>query len=182
MLKRVGEKKLGRKSSHRRALIINQVRSLFKSGSVSTTTPKAKVLKANAEKFISKVNTAKDDINLVKYVRTMLGEVDHAKVIKTLKDDKASVSIMKVGFRAGDNAEVSKVVVNGVELKPKRAGRKVSAKSEKTEAKVEVETKKSKSNAPEASKEDKGLVSKVSKSLKSTFTQPKERARTRSGL
>jgi ribosomal protein L17 len=53
MYKGVKKAKLGRKASSRKALMINQIRSLFASGHIVTTSPKAKVLKANADSMIA---------------------------------------------------------------------------------------------------------------------------------
>jgi len=53
MYKGVKKSKLGRKASNRKALMQNQLRSLFESGHVTTTSPKAKVLKSNAQSLIA---------------------------------------------------------------------------------------------------------------------------------
>ena len=112
MLKRVGSKKLGRKASHRRALVKNQLKSLFENGKVHTTTPKAKVLKSNAESLISSVTEM--DLNTRRRLQGKLISSDALKNFETYMSAKdKAVKIVKVGFRAGDNAETSRVSLQG---------------------------------------------------------------------
>ena len=53
MRHRLGYKKLNRTSEHRKALIKNMLNSLIKYEQITTTLPKAKVLKPQAEKIIT---------------------------------------------------------------------------------------------------------------------------------
>ena len=53
MRHRMGYKKLNRTSEHRKALIKNMLNSLIKYEQITTTLPKAKVLKPQAEKIIT---------------------------------------------------------------------------------------------------------------------------------
>ena len=52
MRHKFGHKKLNRTSEHRKALIQNMLNSLVKYEQITTTLPKAKVLKPQAEKII----------------------------------------------------------------------------------------------------------------------------------
>ena len=52
MRHKTGYKKLNRTSEHRKALIKNMLNSLIKYEQITTTLPKAKVLKPQAEKII----------------------------------------------------------------------------------------------------------------------------------
>ena len=53
MRHRLGHKKLNRTSEHRKALIKNMLNSLVKYEQITTTLPKAKVLRPEAEKLIT---------------------------------------------------------------------------------------------------------------------------------
>ena len=53
MRHKIGYKKLNRTSEHRKALIKNMLNSLIKYEQITTTLPKAKVLKPQAEKIIT---------------------------------------------------------------------------------------------------------------------------------
>lgn len=183
MFKRTGKKKLGRTHTHRRALVKNQMRSLFATGTLVTTTPKAKVLKANAESLISKVQNGSDQLATVRYLNSVFSDT---RVIKAVQEYAASndvsVSIVKVGFRSGDNAETSKVEVNAYTGIKKQAVKK----SKKSATKKSVETHEAeKQNAElstqEIAKEDK-LGSKLAKSFRSRIGSNKGKSTVRSGI
>ena len=53
MRHKLGYKKLNRTSEHRKALIKNMLNSLIKYEQITTTLPKAKVLKPQADKIIT---------------------------------------------------------------------------------------------------------------------------------
>ena len=53
MRHKIGYKKLNRTSEHRKALIKNMLNSLIKYEQITTTLPKAKVLKPVAEKIVT---------------------------------------------------------------------------------------------------------------------------------
>ena len=53
MRHRLGYKKLNRTSAHRKSLIKNMLNSLIKYEQITTTLPKAKVLKPQADKIIT---------------------------------------------------------------------------------------------------------------------------------
>ena len=53
MRHKIGYKKLNRTSEHRKALIKNMLNSLVKYEQITTTLPKAKVLKPEADKLIT---------------------------------------------------------------------------------------------------------------------------------
>jgi large subunit ribosomal protein L17 len=110
MNKRLSGSKLGRTKSHREALVRNQMRSLFTSGYVVTTTTKAKVLKQTAESFLSKVDG--ESLDITRKMHSVLGNKDLVKkCIDYLAKGEKKVSIVKVSFRDGDSAEMSKVTL-----------------------------------------------------------------------
>jgi ribosomal protein L17 len=172
MYKKVDTKKLGRKKSHRKSLRHNLLRSLFTSTYVTTTSPKAWILKKDAQLVLERIKKNKEnDLNVKRY---LIDIFDNKKIVERIYEysikDGVSISIKKIGFRAGDNAEMSKVEIIGVDI-PKRK-KKVLKNKEKdiTPKETKVEKKKV--------EENKGNK-KITKKL---FTVKKERSRSRSGL
>ena len=83
MRHRMGYKKLNRTSEHRKALIKNMLNSLIKYEQITTTLPKAKVLKPQADKIITLGK--KNDLHNKKILISKLQDGKSAnKVTKTL--------------------------------------------------------------------------------------------------
>ena len=83
MRHKFGYKKLNRTSEHRKALIKNMLNSLIKYEQISTTLPKAKVLKPQADKIITLGK--KDTLQNTKMLFSKLQDAKSAnKVKKTL--------------------------------------------------------------------------------------------------
>lgn len=171
MYKGVKKAKLGRKASNRKALMINQIRSLFESGYVVTTSPKAKVLKTNADSMIALGKKNKGMLSLRRELAvTLKSEKLVKKFMEYVEKAEAGVRIVKIGFRKGDNGEKSRVELIGMEKKTKKIVKKASEK------KAEVKEEKV---APKA---------KVSKNIlgkgidKSATVKKTGRATSRSGL
>ncbi|MEO0235851.1 MAG: 50S ribosomal protein L17 [candidate division WOR-3 bacterium] len=108
-LKRV--KKLGMVKEHRRAVLRNQVISLFIHGRIVTTLPKAKETRRLAEKLI---NMAKN--NNLSSVRLAATYVDDRKVLERLFKEIAPLfegkeggytRILRLPPRKGDNARMA---------------------------------------------------------------------------
>ncbi|MBI2357149.1 hypothetical protein HYV12_03830 [Candidatus Dojkabacteria bacterium] len=178
MFKRQSFKKLGKTATHRKSMKKNLLRSIFQSGYVTTTTPKAKMLKAEVESFISSIVKAEKGLNLERRLENTLGTrtiVEEA--VNYVGSNKGLVKITKVGYRAGDNAQVSKVELVGFKVTKKEVVKKVSKKEKKTEVK-DVETKEVK---PVAKKGLRGILTST-KGVNKNVSVKKERARTRSGL
>ena len=74
MRHKLGYKKLNRTSEHRKAMIKNMLNSLIKYEQITTTLPKAKVLKPVADKIITlgKKNTLQNTRSLVSVSYTHL--------------------------------------------------------------------------------------------------------------
>ncbi len=117
MYRRSDKVKLGRKHQHRAAMIENQVRSLFENGSLKTTTPKAKVLKSAVENMLVGSKRVHTDLR-----RIISDKATRDAVINQLSN--VSVRVVKVGFRDGDNAEISKVEIVGYNNPFKMSGDK----------------------------------------------------------
>ena len=111
MRHKFGYKKLNRTSEHRKALIKNMLNSLIKYEQITTTLPKAKVLRPQAEKIITLGK--KDTLQNTKILISKLqNTVNATKVKKTLSkrytDRKGGYTrIIKSGFRYGDNAPMA---------------------------------------------------------------------------
>ncbi|MDX9892690.1 MAG: L17 family ribosomal protein [Bacteroidales bacterium] len=171
MYKRIKRKKLGRKKTHRESLIRNLLRSLFASNYVVTTTPKAKVLKQEASSLIEKGKNVKDELSFRRELQRILGKEELVKkYFEYLKKEKVGVGFVRVGFRDGDNAEMARVSLLGLEKKKKKV------------EKEEKETKEKKQD--EDSKVDKKLIERdVDKKVdKTAVIRKTERARTRAGI
>lgn len=102
--------KLGKTSSHRKAMFRNMVTSLFRSDRIQTTEPKAKEVNRIAEKLITLAK--RGDLHAR---RQVLEYVMDEAVVSKLFDTIASkyetrqggyTRIVKVGARRGDAAEM----------------------------------------------------------------------------
>ena len=138
----LAHKKLNRTSEHRKALLKNMLNSLIKYEQITTTLPKAKFLKPQADKIITLGK--KDTLQNMRILVSKLQDIKSAnKVKKTLSKRYISrkggyTRIIKAGFRYGDNApmaviefvdrdiEAKKVDIKKRESKPKTEEKKVS--------------------------------------------------------
>ena len=128
MRHRFGYKKLNRTSEHRKALIKNMLNSLIKYEQITTTLPKAKVLKPQAEKIITLGK--KDTLQNTKLLISKLQDSKSAqKVKKTLskryeKRNGGYTRIIKAGYRYGDNAPMAVIEFVDRDVEAKRVDRK----------------------------------------------------------
>ena len=148
MYKRIKRKKLGRTKPHRESLIRNLLRSLFDNNYVVTTTPKAKVLKQEASSLISKGKTKEEDLSFRRELQRILGKDSLVKNFKEyMKKEKVGVGFVRVGFRSGDNAELSRVFLLGLDKKKDKvtkeedSNKNVKEKVEKKKMNLEVDKK-----------------------------------------
>ena len=141
----MANKKLNRTSEHRKALLKNMLNSLIKYEQITTTLPKAKVLRPQAEKIITlgKKNT----LHNTKILIAKLQDVKSAnKVKKTLSKRYESrkggyTRIIKAGFRYGDRAPMAVIEFIDRDVNAKRVDRKKKDKSkEKKEEQAKVAT------------------------------------------
>ena len=111
MRHKMSYKKLNRTSEHRKALIKNMLNSLIKYEQITTTLPKAKVLKPQADKIITLGK--KDSLSNTKHLISKLQDIKSTnKVKKSLskryENRKGGYTrIIKAGFRYGDNAPMA---------------------------------------------------------------------------
>ena len=128
MRHKMGYKKLNRTSEHRKALIKNMLNSLIKYEQITTTLPKAKVLKPQADKIITLGK--KDTLSNTKTLISKLQDIKSTnKVKKTLskryENRKGGYTrIIKAGFRYGDNAPMAVIEFVDRNVEAKRVDKK----------------------------------------------------------
>ena len=124
----MSNKKLNRTSEHRKALLKNMLNSLIKYEQITTTLPKAKFLKPQADKIISLGK--KENLQTTKLLISQLQDIKSAnKVKKTLskryeKRNGGYTRIIKAGFRYGDNAPMAVIEFVDRDVEAKRVDRK----------------------------------------------------------
>ena len=137
MRHKLGYRKLNRTSEHRKALIKNMLNSLIKYEQITTTLPKAKVLKPQADKIITLGK--KDNLQNTKILISKLQDIKSAnKVKKTLakryEGRKGGYTrIIKSGYRYGDNAPLAVIEFVDRDVQAKRVDKKKKDTAKKTE-------------------------------------------------
>ena len=139
MRHKTGYKKLNRTSEHRKALIKNMLNSLIKYEQITTTLPKAKVLKPQAEKIITlgKKNTLQNTKKLVSKLQDLKSA---NKVKKTLakryeKRNGGYTRIIKAGYRYGDKAPIAVIEFVDRDIEAKKVDKKKETKNNPEEKK-----------------------------------------------
>jgi large subunit ribosomal protein L17 len=138
----MGYKKLNRTSEHRKALIKNMLNSLVKYEQITTTLPKAKVLKPQADKLITLGK--KDSLqNIRRIISKLQDEGSASKVRKTLSKryenrNGGYTRIIKAGFRYGDNAPMAVVEFVDRDVEAKKVDKKKTEKNKELEKKVDT--------------------------------------------
>ena len=135
-------KKLNRTSEHRKALLKNMLNSLIKYEQITTTLPKAKFLKPQADKIITLGK--KESLQTTKILMSKLQDKKSTnKVKKTLskryeKRNGGYTRIVKAGFRYGDNAPMAVIEFVDRDVEAKRVDRKKKdiTKDQKKEKKL----------------------------------------------
>ena len=138
----MANKKLNRTSEHRKALLKNMLNSLIKYEQITTTLPKAKFLKPQADKIITLGK--KDSLQNTKLLISKLQDTNSAnKVKKTLSKRYLNrkggyTRIIKAGFRYGDKAPMAVIefVDRDVEAKKVDIKKKTTTKDAKEEKKL----------------------------------------------
>ena len=143
MRHRMGGKKLGRKTPHRRSMFRNMVTSLLDKEHIRTTLPRAKAVRPIAERMIT---LGKRESLHAR--RQALAFIRDSQVVKKLFETLAPrfaqrpggyTRIIRLGFRDGDGAQMALIELIGSEFKAaskkdEAKGGKKGKKSEKTEA------------------------------------------------
>jgi len=121
-------KKLNRTSEHRKALLKNMLNSLIKYEQITTTLPKAKFLKPQADKIITLGK--KETLQTTRLLMKKLQNIQSTnKVKKTLskryeKRNGGYTRIVKAGFRYGDNAPMAVIEFVDRDKEAKRVDKK----------------------------------------------------------
>ena len=124
----LSNKKLNRTSEHRKALLKNMLNSLIKYEQITTTLPKAKVLKPQADKVITLGK--KDTLQNTKMLISKLQDIKSAskvrkKLSKRYENRKGGYTrIIKAGFRYGDNAPMAVIEFVDRDVEAKKVDRK----------------------------------------------------------
>ena len=164
MKHRIGYNRLGRKASHRKALVKNMVTQLYRHERIRTTKSKVLEVRRRAEKLITR---AKED------------SVHNRRIVAKLVQDKAILAklfteiapgfvdrhggytrILKLGYRKGDAAEMVLLELVGreEEAPARKKAEKAVVKEESAEAEaaaaVDVEEPAKVADEPEAAKEN----------------------------
>ena len=103
-------RKLGRPTAHRKAMLRNQVTSLFEHGRIETTVTRAKETQRMAEKMIT---LAKGDLHARRQVLAYIYDEDVVtKLFEEIAPNYAErnggyTRVLKLGPRRGDGAEMA---------------------------------------------------------------------------
>ena len=138
----LSHKKLNRTSEHRKALLKNMLNSLIKYEQITTTLPKAKFLKPQADKIITLGK--KESLQNTKLLISKLQDINSANKVKKnlskryLNRKGGYTRIIKAGFRYGDKAPMAVIefVDRDVEAKKVDIKKKDKTKDIKEEKKL----------------------------------------------
>ena len=142
MRHRVGQRKLGRVTEHRIAMLRNQAEALIRHEHIETTLPKAKELRPFVERIITiaKRGLAAGDANAgtLHARRMVFRDIQNRDVVAKLFDTIAPrfearpggyTRILRLGHRRGDSAEVALIELVGSEYDPNAETEKDAAKA-----------------------------------------------------
>jgi len=124
----MANKKLNRTSEHRKALLMNMLNSLIKYEQITTTLPKAKFLKPQADKIITLGK--KESLQTTKRLMSKLQDLSSTnKVKKTLSKryenrNGGYTRIIKAGFRYGDKAPMAVIEFVDRDIEAKKVDKK----------------------------------------------------------
>jgi large subunit ribosomal protein L17 len=122
MRHRVGQRKLGRVTEHRIAMLRNQAEALIRHEHIETTLPKAKELRPFVERIITIAKRGIAGDAALHARRLVLRDIQNRDVVGKLFDTIAPrfaarpggyTRILRVGYRRGDSAEVAQIVLVG---------------------------------------------------------------------
>ena len=124
----MANKKLNRTSEHRKALLKNMLNSLIKYEQITTTLPKAKFLKPQADKIITlgKNNSLQNTKILVSKLQDIKSTKKVKKTLaKRYENRKGGYTrIIKAGYRYGDKAPLAIIEFVDRDIEAKKVDRK----------------------------------------------------------
>ncbi len=132
MRHRLAGRKLGRTSTHLKAMLENMAASLVKHEQIRTTLPKAKELRPFVEKLVT-LGKRGDLHARRQLIATLQDEAMAAKLLTTLADRYKArpggyTRVLKAGFRYGDNAAMA--VIEFVDRDPSAKGQDSGQKAD----------------------------------------------------
>jgi large subunit ribosomal protein L17 len=142
MRHRVANRKLGRVTEHRIAMLRNQAQALLQHGHIETTVPKAKELRPFVERLITLAKRGIADGGAGRALtarREVLRDIPNKDTVAKLFTDIAPryasrpggyTRMLRIGYRQGDAAEVAQVELLGFEFDPKAKADKEAKKAE----------------------------------------------------
>jgi len=137
----MSNKKLNRTSEHRKALLMNMLNSLIKYEQITTTLPKAKFLKPQADKIITlgKKNNLQNTRLLISKLQDSKSTNKVKKTLSKRYENRKGgyTRIIKAGFRYGDKAPMAIIEFVERDVAAKRIDKKKkdTAKEKKEEKK-----------------------------------------------
>ena len=137
MRHRLAHRKLGRTTSHRKAMMANMAASLIEHEQIITTLPKAKEMKPFMDKLITMAKKG-DLAARRRAIATIRDKAAVRKLFEVMGDRYADrnggyTRVLKAGFRHGDNAPMA--VIELVDRDPEARGK---ADKERHEAELEA--------------------------------------------
>ena len=139
MRHKMGYKKLNRTSEHRKALVKTMLNSLIKYEQITTTLPKAKVLKPQADKIITlgKKNTLSNTKTLISKLQDIKSTNKVKKTLSKRYENRKGgyTRIIKAGFRYGDNAPMAVIEFVDRDVEAKRVDKKKKDPAKETDKK-----------------------------------------------
>jgi len=139
MRHRVANRKLGRVTEHRIALLRSLSTDLLRYEHLETTVPKAKELRPYVERLITiarrGIAGSPDPIRALNARRLVLRDIRDREVVAKLFDVLAPrfadrpggyTRLLRIGYRRGDSAELALVELVGSEFNPKAAAEKAA--------------------------------------------------------
>ncbi len=180
-------RRLGRTSSHHKALLISLSTALFDKERIETTLPKAKQLRAYAEKLITKAKKGG-----LANRRLILRDIKDKDVVAKLMDTLAPrfaerpggyTRILKTGFRNGDASEMAIIeLVEPYSVSKSEASaendKKSDGKKAKTDKKKSLKTVKTKvKKEPEKAAKPKKAATKKETEKKAEKKDPVEKVK-----
>lgn len=116
MRHRIAGRILGRDAGHRKALFRNLVKELYTHGRITTTEAKARAIRADAEKLITKAKNGQTGLARVNASRQLVAYLNDKTLTKKVFDEIAPryanrnggyTRIIKIGKRQGDAADMA---------------------------------------------------------------------------
>jgi len=167
MRHRVDHRKLGRSTSHRKALLRNMVTSLILSERIETTLPKAKELRRIADEMITlgKEGTlhARRQAAAVLQDPSAVQKLFNGLAARFADRHGGYTRIYKFGFRRGDAAEMAAIEYLGYVLPEPKPKKSEVGEEKKPEPKKEKKVEKPKAEKKEAKADGKEKTSKEKK-------------------